>query len=368
MRRREALLAAPALAIALVGGDTRAASNVPTPARAASVAAGEAALAAGYVDAAEQAFEQAASMGHAADAELGLARAQMQRGDYGRALALAAHTAGVHVDEPAGAALHGWLLFIGGQQAVAGRVIGAALEHHRNDSLLRQVQAQCRSGDPLARGRMLATPARLAPHGTMAGLPRTARVVGCATAIDGSRLALAPLAVVRRHRRLWLRDGLGKLAAATLQRQLPALGVALLDVARPFGPPSAPPLLLAAAQPAFPGSISYAARHALAVDAAPAWPLLVAGFVGQPLQGSSRELDGVPNGRSGGPVFDGQGRWIGISVESAAAGRPFLMQLQALQAALGAAPWGQAAPGPGARASNESVYQTALRTTLQLLA
>ena len=51
----------------------------------------------------------AAAMQHAGAIETGLVRAALQAGDYRQALALCAHTAGAHADEPAAGALHRWL-------------------------------------------------------------------------------------------------------------------------------------------------------------------------------------------------------------------------------------------------------------------
>src|SRR5262245_43739918 len=53
------------------------------------IADGERALRAGETERATALFEQAATIAHAAEAELGLVRTSMQRGDYRRALALA---------------------------------------------------------------------------------------------------------------------------------------------------------------------------------------------------------------------------------------------------------------------------------------
>jgi len=57
---------------------------------------GEAKLAAGDASGAQQAFEAATQIVHAADVELGLVRSYMQAGDYRRALSFSAHAAGAH--------------------------------------------------------------------------------------------------------------------------------------------------------------------------------------------------------------------------------------------------------------------------------
>ena len=58
---------------------------------------------------------------HAADTEIALVRGHMQAGDYRRALAFGAHTAGAHLDVVGGSLLYVWLLHAGGQ------LIGLAL-------------------------------------------------------------------------------------------------------------------------------------------------------------------------------------------------------------------------------------------------
>ena len=79
------------------------------------LATGEAALARIDLDAALQAFDRAASIQHAADTEMALVRTYLQAGQYRRALASGAHTAGAHLDVVAGSALYAWLLNTGGQ-------------------------------------------------------------------------------------------------------------------------------------------------------------------------------------------------------------------------------------------------------------
>ena len=94
--------------------------------RADLLASGEQALARRDVDAALLAFDRAALILHAADTEIALVRAYMQGGDYRRALAFGAHTAGAHLDVVGGSALYAWLLHAGGQSAIAQRLIDEA--------------------------------------------------------------------------------------------------------------------------------------------------------------------------------------------------------------------------------------------------
>ena len=67
---------------------------------------GEAALSRLDVNAALDAFERAALIVHAADTEIALVRTYMQGGDYRRALAFGAHTAGSHLDVIGGSTLY----------------------------------------------------------------------------------------------------------------------------------------------------------------------------------------------------------------------------------------------------------------------
>jgi len=99
---------------ALHAHDGEAAAAARMPQRVALLARAQAELEHGDASAALDDFERAAMMLHAADAELGLIRAAMQDGQYRRALAFCAHTAGEHVDETDGGVLYAWLLRVGG--------------------------------------------------------------------------------------------------------------------------------------------------------------------------------------------------------------------------------------------------------------
>ncbi|HEX7687267.1 MAG TPA: hypothetical protein VF453_06155, partial [Burkholderiaceae bacterium] len=122
MRRRRAsvrLAAAAALAALLCTGSSALAhdDDPPSPARAALVAHAEDELARGHAAAAMDDFERAGQMQHTPDAEMGLIRAELQDGQYRRALAFCAHTAGEHLEAADGGALYAWLLRMGGQDA-----------------------------------------------------------------------------------------------------------------------------------------------------------------------------------------------------------------------------------------------------------
>jgi hypothetical protein len=119
------------------------------------LAHGEAALARSDTETALTAFEAAANILHAADTEMGLVRSYMQTGQYRRALAFGAHTAGAHLDEVGGSALYAWLLHIGGQPVFAQRLIAQAQVRAPGHRLLTAVGRQLQTRAPLATGAML---------------------------------------------------------------------------------------------------------------------------------------------------------------------------------------------------------------------
>ena len=93
------------------------------------LARGDAASAIGVLD-------RAAMMLHAADTEMALVRAYLQAGEYRRALAFCAHTAGAHRETAEPSALYAWLLHLGGQSAFARRTLAEARRaHERIDSI-----------------------------------------------------------------------------------------------------------------------------------------------------------------------------------------------------------------------------------------
>ncbi|MDB5929442.1 MAG: hypothetical protein JWR60_1149 [Polaromonas sp.] len=169
---------------------------------------GEAALARLDVTGALDAFERAALILHAADTEIALVRGHMQAGDYRRALAFGAHTAGAHLDVIGGSLLYAWLLHAGGQPVLSQRLLDGAEARLPGNPMLQAVQAQLRSGAPRASGQLLALPTRLAPYGDARGLPDAARVSGTAVLLPGGTSALLPLRLLPRSGRLWLRNGL----------------------------------------------------------------------------------------------------------------------------------------------------------------
>jgi hypothetical protein len=112
------------------------------------LARGEAALARSDTDTALAAFEAAANILHAADTEMGLVRTYMQTGQYRRALAFGAHTAGAHLDVVGGSALYAWLLHIGGQPVFAQRLMAQAQARAPEHPLLAAVRQQLQTSAP----------------------------------------------------------------------------------------------------------------------------------------------------------------------------------------------------------------------------
>ena len=346
--------------------------------RADLLASGEQALARRDVDAALQAFDRAALILHAADTEIALVRGYMQAGEYRRALAFGAHTAGAHLDVVGGSALYAWLLHVGGQPAIAQRLLDEAQNRASVDDTLRQpaptvlnrVQQQLRSGTPLSSGAMLTLPTRLAPYGSSEGLPKSARVVGNGVLLHSGQEALVPLALLPRSGKLWLRNGLGQLATARVTQRLPALGVARLRLGRAL--PVAQDLW-AAERDAFPGSVGYLVEFVAAPDAAPAWPVLRTGFLGGVSSDGARRLLGidVPAGPRGGPVFDSAGRLLGLALKGASSkpGAPdHLLTASALPSKLRKALAPPAPKDADARSAMDKIYESSLKTTLQLIA
>jgi hypothetical protein len=327
-------------------------------------------------------FERAALILHAADSEMAIVRSHMQAGDYRRALAFGAHTAGAHLDVVGGSALYAWLLYAGGQTQVAQRLLAEAKARSASSPLIAAVSAQLDTGQPRATGSLLALPTRLAPYGDASGIPKSARVVGSAALLPGGTLALVPAAFLSPAKAgLWLRNGLGQTAQATVTQRLPELGVAVVSLI--------PPLAVAedysvAPRDAFAGSIGYAIEYPSLPTAEAAWPLLHAGFLGGQADAidpasSWRSLGiAMPKGPRGGPVFDAAGRLAGIalprsSYKGKTGAADLMVPVSALKVALGARlaepPIAPAQPqgGPSPKAAMDRVYESALKSSLQVI-
>lgn len=331
--------------------------------REALLAQGEAALGAANAQAAEEAFSRAGLIRHAADSEMGLVRAHMQAGQYRRALAFGAHTAGAHLDVVGGAALYAWLLHLGGQEAVARRLLTEAQARAPLQPLVAGVTRQLAFPVPRAGGAMLEPPARLAPYGPVPGMPVRVAVVASATLVGDGHLAIMPAQAVAASSRYWVRNGLGQGSAARVASVDRVHGVALLRLDVPLPTPA----LSRAPGDAFPGSVSFAAEYPLSPDATPAWPVMKAGFMGQATDGQGErllDLGLAPGSPHGGPVFDHAGRLAGVAVRAARASRVVgarkLLRLFGGQIGL---PVSTAA----GKQAPDALYEPALQLTLQVI-
>jgi hypothetical protein len=341
--------------------------------RSAQLDAAEAALARGDTDAALAGFERAAGMLHAPDTEMGLVRSQMQGGQYRRALAFAAHTAGAHLEAPAASALYAWLLRIGGQEAYARRVLDAALERSAGTEVLAAAQRAFDAGTGVASGVLLDRPHRMAPYPLPYAGPTPvaphARSVATAVLLGDGRFALAPSAGLTGARRLWVRNGMGQASAAAVDRSFADSGLALLALERPL--PGSAQLAFAPRDP-FAGSPGFVVDFAPSADATPQWPMLHAGFFAAGGTGASRSLGiATSPGAAGGAVLDAGGRWVGITLPPTAGdsqGRRWL-PLSQLRGSLGdvlpASLAGDAAAAP--RVGADEAYERSMAVVLQVL-
>lgn len=334
-------------------------------ARCAQIAAAEALLARGDAGEALQAFEQAATLEHATDIELGLLRSQLQMGQFRRALAFAAHTAGAHGSDAGGAALYAWLLQLSGQRAFGARVLQQARARLPEDALLADVEQRLASGVASASGALLVAPTRFAPHAS-GDLPAgPVELVASGLLLDQGRRAVVPAHAVQGAARIWVRDGLGHTAEARPARATRTAPLAVLELLRPLGAPDEA-LLDAVATDAFPGSPASVVGYAGAADAGPAWPWLHTGFLGAAGADGQRRLgiDLPVHLLSGGPVFDLSGRLVGLTLGGANEGRLWL-PASALAPELGLPR--AARSGPAARLPADELYERSLRLTLQVL-
>lgn len=326
----------------------------------------EVALAAGDAETAEQGFDRAALILHSADTEMGLVRSYMQSGQYRRALAFGAHTAGAHLDVVGGAALYAWLLHAGGQDAIARKLLADAQARAPSQPLVASVGRELASPAPHASGDMLLPPARLAPYGDSAALPRGARLVAAGTLVDEGRMALVPAKAIAGGRRLWVRNGLGQLAPALATPVRGESSVALLRL----GNPLPAPVLGTVPADVFPGAVAFAVGYAQAGDTGAAWPLLRTGFVGA-ARGAlgDRDLDmSMHQGLvPGGPVFDQAGRLAGIALPDSGGAGARLVAASRLHGTF-AGRVALSASREAGRLGPDAVYEAALRSTLQVIA
>ena len=342
--------------------------------RAAQLDAAEAALARGDTEAALAGFERAAAMLHAADTEMGLVRGQMQAGQYRRALAFAAHTAGAHLEAPAASALYAWLLRIGGQEAYARQVLDAAAQRSAGNKVLAATQGAFTTSTSLASGALLERAHRMAPyslpHAASTPVAPQARVLASAVLLGDGRFALATGAGLKGMRRVWVRNGNGRSSSAVVDRTFADAGLVLLALERPL--PGSTQLPLAPREP-FAGSPGFVVDFAPNADASPQWPMLHAGFFAAGAAGTTRALSiATSAGSAGAAVFDAGGRWVGIALPSTAGDSQDsrwlpLSQLRSLLGDLLPVPPANDGAAP-ARIGADEAYERSLATVLQVLA
>jgi tetratricopeptide (TPR) repeat protein len=351
------------------------------PQRTAMLQRAEAELLRGDAAAAIESFDRAAMMLHAPDTEMGLVRAYMQAGEYRRALAFCAHTAGAHREAAAPGALYAWLLQAGGQNEQAQRTLKEALGRHPSDVVLLQAQATLATRQPVTNALLLAGSHRLAPQPVMqAGLPaptNAARVVSSGvllpTAAGAAQHALVPLHAVQDASALWLRNGLGQTTQAEVAQRFEDHGVALLRLLADLPVGDVDAALIAAPQDPFGGSPGYVVAFSNSASSDAAWPWLHAGFHGAAARSGDRPLGiDVPALSSGGLVLDSTGRLAGIALQGAQ-NKSVLLPISTLRSALPSASFSaDATPTPASaaatRMSADKAYERALRWSLQVIA
>jgi tetratricopeptide (TPR) repeat protein len=335
----------------------------------------EAELQRGDASAAIANFDRAALLLHAPDTEMGLVRAYMQAGEYRRALAFCAHTAGAHREAASPGALYAWLLQAGGQHEFAKRTLSEALGRHATDPVLLQTQSALASAQPITDALLLTGPHRLGPFAVMqagqADLPAATRVVASGVLLASGQRAVLPLHAVPAGSSVWLRNGLGHTTQAVVAQRLETLGLAVLSLtsALPMGEKS---LMSTATQDPFAGSPGYVVAHSPSLSNQAAWPWLHAGFHGAATPSGDRLLGiAVPAESSGGLVLDAAGRWAGVALTDSQ-GRALLVPVSALRAALPATDFSEAPPpavgAASTRMTAELAYERALRFSLQVIA
>lgn len=342
------------------------------------LAKAEACLRAGDVEGARQTFEQAALQAHAADIELGILRTQMQAGEYRQALAFAAHTAGVHLDEVQGRVFYAWLLNLGGQVAVADQTLRQAEASVPDHPMVKAARQRFQTHALLADGALLSLPARMAPFATGATTAREARTVGTALLMADGRHALAPRAALPPSGSIWVRNGLGQTVAAVVGDQDEPLGLVLLTLVQPLPVTEG---AVVAPRDAFPGSPAFAVDYQTDRAGRPAWPAMRPGFLGMPVPGAGPgvrrlgiELPG--HGPRGGPVYDQGGRLVGMALGQGApdaAGLPQtvtvdrMVLIGALRQQFGERFGAQAPESKPIPIGADELYERAMKASLQVL-
>jgi hypothetical protein len=326
---------------------------------------GESRLATGDATGAVEAFERATQFGEAAGPELSLVRAYMQAGEYRRALGLIPHAVGEHVETPSGTALYAWLLEVGGQSRFARVVLDEALRRAPTDPVLRQVQETLSTTWPRPSGALLEPPWRAAPYAWGTQVSPSARVLATGVLIDEGRAALVPTRSLDGAVHVWIRNGMGQTAQASIGEALDDVPLTLLRLQKPL---ARPPAFLRVTQEPFGGSPGYALEYSAGAGDLAAWPLLRPGFFASVSRdGGIRPLGiDLPRGSRGGPVFDAAGQLVGLAfADSSNVDR--VVFASRLDPRLGVSRADAPAASPLTRMPIDEVYERGLRATVQVL-
>jgi hypothetical protein len=262
--------------------------------------------------------------------------------------------------------LYAWLLHIGGQAHIAAQLLDKARARLSDDALLQATTSLIKSPLAVPATELFRPPARFAPYSAWSPhLPPSAVVIASGVLIDGGRKALTAAAALGSAGEVWVRNGLGQLAAARIVRSPDDAGVVELHLARAIAvdatvlPPRDP----------FPGSPGFAVEFPAIANAAPGWPLLRVGFLGKPsgVAGVYQLGIGMPQSNRGGPVFDGGGRLIGIAVSDAVAGDRLVLASH-LRKHMTPAPEEPAQSAAAERIAVDELYERALKIAVQVIA
>lgn len=335
----------------------------------------EVALAQGEAARAAALFEAAAgSDHHSAAAELGMARAYLQEGEFRKAVSLASAVAVEHHESEARAFL-AWLHYLGGQRQIAQRTLASLLEERPGDGAALAVLGRLRAHQGLDSDGGLEPPALgLDPHlQVRAGEPGAADLHPLANGVlvdQGRRVLTSATALSNAGGgRLWIRDGLGRLQEARVERVEDAVAVLVL-------PPDAAGQTRVAARAgrAFAGRPCFVLGFPAGSGGRAVWPVLTPGFLGLPEgQGHALTLPpDIPPGAEGGIVFDGGGQWVGLVLpargEAGAGGGYRMLQASAL---VGPPLAGLEAPPSGGRRpaslSLDEIYERGMRVLVRVL-
>ena len=162
---------------------------------------------------------------------------------------------------------------------------------------------------------------------------------------------------------MWVRNGLGDLSKASVEKRIRGSQVAVLrlEKALPFDPD-----FTVADRDPFPGSVAFTVEYVESSAATPSWPLLTGGFLGSVSPDGAQRGLGIEMapGARGGPVFDAGGRLVGLAVRTSD-GTDRIVIASQLRAGVGER-LGSSAASAG-RASVDRIYESALRTAVQVI-